>query len=381
MTTARAVVTAAPRRLEVREFPVADPEPGAVVLRMRLSGICGTDKHTYRGEGRQYVGTEHERDISYPLICGHENVGTVVATGGEVRDADGRVLREGDRVVPGANVACGTCWYCRNDQPYYLCRNLDDYGNSLTCQAPPFLFGGWADYLYLLPGSRIFRVPDGLPDEVAVLTEVMAVTHGLEKALAVLGLYNADPVGCSVVVLGVGPLGLCHVVKARLLGAGTVIATDLLPGRLAKAAPFGVDVALDASATDERQRLDAVLEATDGRGADIVVDASGVPATFTEGLAMVRPGGVLVEAGTFVDMGPVALNPNSAVCTRNVSVLGIGGEMATAYGPAMRLMAANLERYPLRDIVTHRFGFAQAETALAMAQSGDAMQVAFDPAR
>src|SRR5450759_4691322 len=203
--------------------------------------------------------------------------------------------------------------------------------------------------MYLLPGTRLFRVPDELPDEVAVLTEVMAVTHGVEKALAVLGLYNVDPVGVSVAVLGVGPLGLCHLVKARLLGAGTIIATDLLAGRLAKAAPFGVDLALDASATDNRQRLDAVLDATGGRGVDVVLDCSGVPGTFTEGLAMVRPGGVLVEAGTFVDMGPVDINPNSAICTRNVSILGIGGEMATAYGPCMRLMAANLDRYPLRD--------------------------------
>jgi len=380
VTIARAVVTAAPRRLEVREFPVADPEPGAVVLRMRLSGICGTDKHTYRGESKQYAGTDHERDLEYPLICGHENVGIVAATGGEVRDSDGHVLREGDRVVPGANVPCGVCWYCRNDQPYYLCRDLDDYGNSLNCAAPPYLFGGWADYLYLKPGSRIFGVPDELPDEVAVMTEVMAVTHGVEKALAVLGLYNADPVGFSVAVLGVGPLGLMHLLKARTLGAGTVIATDLLTGRLEKAAAFGVDVALDASQTDERQRLEATQAATDGRGVDIAIDASGVPSTFTEGLAMVRPGGVLVEAGTFVDMGPVGINPNSAICTRNVAVLGIGGEMATAYGPSMRLMAANLDRYPLTKIVTHRFGFGQAEAALAMAQSGESMQVAFDPA-
>ncbi len=380
MTTARAVVTAAPRVLEVREFPVADPGPGAVVIRMRLSGICGTDKHTYRGESKQYAGTDHERDLEYPLICGHENVGTVVATGGEVRDSDGRVLQSGDRVVPGANVPCGTCWYCRNDQAYYLCRALDDYGNSLNCTSAPYLFGGWAEYMYLLPGTRIFRVPDELPDEVAVLTEVMAVTHGVEKALAVLGLYNADPVGFSVAVLGVGPLGLCHLVKARTLGAGTVIVTDMLAGRLERAAPFGVDVALDASATDDRQRLEAVMAATDGRGVDVAIDCSGVPATFTEGLAMVRPGGVLVEAGTFVDMGPVAINPNSAICTRNVSILGIGGEMATAYGPSMRLMAANLERYPLRGIVTHRFGFDQAPAALATAQSGESMQVAFDPA-
>jgi L-iditol 2-dehydrogenase len=285
----------------------------------------------------------------------------------------------GDRVVPGANLTCGRCHACRNDLPYYLCRDLDDYGNSLGCSRPPYLLGGWAELMYLLPGTRIFRVPDELPDEVAVLTEVMAVTHGVEKALAVLGLYNQDPVGVSVAVLGVGPLGLCHLLKARMLGAGTVIATDRLAGRLERAAPFGVDVALDASATDPRQRKEAVLAATDGRGADIVLDCSGVPDTFVEGLELVRPGGVVVEAGTFVDMGAVGINPNSAICTRNVSVLGIGGEIATGYGPSMRLMAANLERYPLRTIVSHRYALEDATAALAMAQSGESMQVAFDP--
>jgi L-iditol 2-dehydrogenase len=187
-------------------------------------------------------------------------------------------------------------------------------------------------------------------------------------------------VGVSVAVLGVGPLGLCHLIKARLLGAGTIIATDLLPGRLEKAAPFGVDLALDASTTDLRQRKEAVLAATDGRGPDVVLDCSGVPDTFVEALEIVRPGGVVVEAGTFVDMGPVGINPNSAVCTRNVSILGIGGEIATGYGPSMRLLAANIDRYDLRSIVSHRYALEDASEALAMAQSGESMQVAFDPA-
>jgi len=134
------------------------------------------------------------------------------------------------------------------------------------------------------------------------------------------------------------------------------------------------------STTDVRQRREAVLAATDGRGPDLVLDCSGVPETFLEGLEIVRPGGVVVEAGTFVDMGPVGINPTSAVCTRNISILGIGGEIATGYEPSMRLLAANLNRYPLRSIVSHRYSLEDAPEALAMAQSGASMQVAFDPA-
>lgn len=380
MTDSRAAVMVAPGRFEVRRFPVPDPEPGAVVMRTLLSGVCGTDKHTFRGESKQYAGTDHERDIEFPLICGHENVGIVAAVGGDVRDSAGHRLAPGDRIVPGANVPCGRCAACMSELPYYLCRDLEDYGNSLNCGRAPYLFGGWSEYMYLLPGTRIFRVPDGLPDDVAVVTEVMAVTHGVEKALAVLAAYNVDPVGFSVVVLGVGPLGLCHLIKARTLGAGTVIATDRLAGRLRMAATFGADVTLDASATDARQRHEAVLAATDGRGADLVLDCSGVPETFVEALSVVRAGGVVVEAGAFVDLGPVSINPTSAVCTRNVAILGIGGEIATGYEPSMRLLAANLDRYPLRTLVTHRYPLEAAREALVTAQSGEAMQVVFDPA-
>jgi threonine dehydrogenase-like Zn-dependent dehydrogenase len=379
LAVSRAAVTVCPGSIEVRTFDVPDPEPGAVVLRMRLSGICGTDKHTFRGESKQYAGTDHERDLVYPLICGHENVGIVETVGSDVRDSSGRAVMPGDRIVPGANVPCGLCPACRTGLPYYLCRDLEDYGNSLHCGRPPHLLGGWSEYLYLLPGTPLFRVPEELPDEVAVLTEVMAVTHGVEKGLDVLAMFGGSQVGFSVAVLGVGPLGLCHLAKARMLGAGKVVATDLLRGRLDHAAGFGVDVALDASTTDARQRREAVMGMTDGVGVDLALDCSGVPATFTEALDLVRPGGVVVEAGTFVDMGPVSIDPNSAICTRNVAVLGIGGETAPGYGASLRLMAANLDRYPLRGIVTHRFALDDGPLALATAQSGDAMQVVFDP--
>ena len=380
MVTSRAAVMEAPGRISVREFPVSDPGPGAVLLKMSLSGICGTDKHTYRGESRQYVGTPHEREIAYPLICGHENVGTIVAVGEGVRDSAGEPLRPGDRVVPGANVPCGRCYYCTGGYPYYFCQHLEDYGNSLNCAQPPYLLGGWAEYLYLLPRSRIFRVPDELPDEVAVLTEVMAVTHGVETAMTLLGLQGASPSGYTVAVLGSGPLGLCHVIKARLSGAGTIIATDKLAGRLAAAGKFGADLVLDVTATDGPERAAAVAAATRGLGADIVIDCSGFPETFTEALALVRTGGVVIEAGTFVDLGPVPVNPNSAICTRSVTVLGIGGEKASSYEPSMRMLAANLGRYPFGEIVTHRFGLGEVAEALAVAQSGEAMQVVVDPA-
>ena len=101
--------------------------------------------------------------------------------------------------------------------------------------------------------------------------------------------------------------------------------------------------------------------------------------TFSEALKLVRVGGVIVEAGTFVDMGPVKINPNSDICTRNVSIIGIGGEKSTEYLPAMQLMAANLEKYPFHKITSHIFSLDEAEKAVKFAQTGEAMQVAINP--
>ena len=379
MSAVRAAVMERPGLVSVQEFPVPDPEPGAVVIKVHYSGICGTDKHTFRGESKQYAGTEHERDLIYPLICGHENVGEVVALGGEVLDSEGQRLKIGDRVVPAANVACGKCHFCRNGMPYYLCENLHDYGNSLHCGPAPHLFGGWSELMYLLPNTQIFRVPDNLPSHVAVLTEIMAVTHGVETALSLLGQMGGSRFGGSVAVLGVGPLGMCHLIKAKLLGAGLLIASDMFASRLQIAQAFGAAMTLDVARTDREERVRRVKEATGGLGADIVLSCSGVPQSLVEALQMVRVGGVVVEAGTFVDMGPVSINPNSDICTRNVSIIGIGGETATSYLPSMRLLAANLDRMPLDRFVTHRMPLDRAQDAVELAQTDAALKVVIAP--
>lgn len=379
MAKVRAAVMVRPGRIALHEFPMPEPAQGCVVMKVRYSGICGTDKHTFRGESKQYAGTPQEKDLTYPLICGHENVGEVVALGGEVRDSEGRPLKVGDRIVPAANVSCGECHFCRNNYPYYMCENTQDYGNSLHCGTAPHLFGGWAQYMYLLPGSRIFRVPDELPDHVAVLTEIMSVTHGVETAQSLMGLIGGHRFAQSVAVLGVGPLGLCHLIKAKLLGASKLIATDKFPSRLKLAEAFGATQTMLVGNTDMQERIAKAREYCGGRGPDIVLDCSGFPETFVEALRMVRVGGIVVEAGTFVDMGPVAINPNADICTKNVSVIGVGGETSTSYLPSMRLMAANLDRLPFDRFVSHRMPLERAQEALELAQTDAAMKVVLAP--
>src|SRR4029453_11677840 len=114
------------------------PRAGAVLLRMLASGICGTDKHTFRGETAQYAGTEHARKTPFPIVQGHENVGLVEAVGpGGARAGDGAELAPGDRVVPAPNRPCGSCRFCTGDFPYYLCERLGKLRNPLPAPHPP----------------------------------------------------------------------------------------------------------------------------------------------------------------------------------------------------------------------------------------------------
>jgi len=373
----RAAVIRAPGDFAVERFPRPDPEPGAVMLRMLYSGICGTDKHTWRGETKQYAGTTHERDAAYPLICGHENVGVIEAVGqGQAPlDEAGRPLAVGDRVVPTANVTCGRCAFCLDARyPYYMCANIEDYGNSLSCVKPPHLFGGWAELMYLLPGTNLYRVPAGLDSQLAALTELLSVTHGLDTARSLAGAGGRGfRTGDTVLILGVGPLGMVHLIKADLLGAGRVIAVDVLPERLELARRCGADEALRPS--DDLQ--DAVLGLTAGLGADVVVDCSGRHETFKQALDLIRQGGTVIEAGAFVDTGTVEINPNRDICIKEVTVLGVGGEDLGQYPASLKLLARHPERF--RPLITHRVGLDEVGDALELAQTGAAMKVLVTP--
>lgn len=363
----QAAALVAPRTYEIRDYPFPEAlEPGAVLLRMTASGICGTDKHTYRGETVQYAGTEMERTTPFPIIQGHENLGVVEAVGpGGALAYDGRPLAPGDRVVPAPNVACGACRNCLRGFPYYLCIRLENYGNSLSCAQAPYLFGGWSEYLYLKPGTPIFRVPEGLPDRIAVLTEIFAVTHSLERIAAVRSPGGFRP-GDRVAVVGVGSLGMSHLVKAALMGAGQVIAVDksdrrlALARRLVSADTVRVD---SASAGADPEVRAQVMDLTHGEGVDVVVNATGFPGSFALASTLVRDAGSILEVGAFVDMGPEEFNP-AQVCGRSLNIIGTGGEDAQAYAGTLALLDRHRSAIPFGEMVSHVFRIDDAEQAM-----------------
>src|SRR3984893_110185 len=371
-----------PGKYELREYPLPEPQSGCLVVKMEVSGICGTDKHTYQGYTGQYGAHDVPRQIPFPIIQGHENVGSIAAIGGAgpCTDFEGLPLKTGDRVIVGPNVSCGACYYCRHDFPYYCCENTADYGNNLSAKNPPHLFGGWSQYLYVVPGSFVVKVPDDLPSDIAVLTEIMAVTVGLDRAKQMSAFPNESfRFDDTVVVLGAGPLGMCFLMKARMLGAGTIVAVDLSDFRLDFASRLGADHVINAAATTEEQRRAFIRSVTNGRGADVVVECAGVPEAVREGLDLLRLGGLLVEAGNFSDLGEIRISPHRHLCAKNVRILGVGGEEPAAYGPSLRQMVRYMRQYPLSEFVTHRFALKDVEVAVNKSMAADSMKVVIDP--
>jgi threonine dehydrogenase-like Zn-dependent dehydrogenase len=379
----RAAVLVAPGRYQVQEFPRPSLDDGSLLFQVEMSGICGTDKHTFLGETKQYAGTPAETDTPFPIIQGHENVGVIAEispTAAERIEFYGRRLAVGDRITMCPDVVCGRCYPCTHVMGYVWCDNSQCYGNSFTSAEPPHLLGGWAEYMYLRSDTFVYKVPTGLSPRAAVLAELMACTASLDKvkefsSYAMEGFNSGD----TVVVIGSGPLGLLHVAKADMMGAGQIIATDLSPYRLAWAGRCGADQVLDVSSTTAEERLERVRELTAGRGADLVLHMANTPKSFVEGIEMLKRGGMMLEMGNFADTGEINLNVHRHICSKNIRLLGLTNHPCTAYGPALRLLERYADRYPFEEMVTDEFGLEDVETAMRTSMSAESMKVAIVP--
>ena len=378
----KAATLVAPHKLEIREYPRPPVKDGGMLIKISLSGICGTDKHSYEGYLGQYSGSAAPKELPLPVIPGHENIGVVEELDPQdpFRDFYNMPLKVGDRVVVAANISCGHCYYCRNGYNYCCCENTVDYGNNLSAANPPHLLGGWAEYMYVLPGSYVFKVPDDLPDEIAVLTELMALTASLDKAKQFSSVSNEGfRFGDTVLIQGAGPVGICHLIKARMLGAGQVIVLDNYNYRLEVAKRMGANVCINLNDTSKQDRLTLVKDLTHGRGADVIIECAGVPEAVTEGFDLLRLSGLYIEIGNFVDVGPASFNPHRDLCSKNIRLFGVCGEEVTAYGPAMEQLRRYQADMPLKEVVTHKFPVGKATDAMEMALSCKAIKVVIEP--
>ena len=380
--TVGAAVMVAPGKMEYQQVPYPDHlEPGAMIVKMEMSGICGTDKHAFKGETTLYGGTETEQDMVFPSIHGHENSGIVVEMNGKGEDIEysGKPLKVGDRITNCPNVICGHCWYCRSIHGYPYCANHEGIGMAYYSDRFPYIVGGWAEYMYLPPNSWIYKVPEYLPVEYAALSELFVVTALLDrgKEYAAYGGKGFHFDDC-VVVQGAGPIGMLMVAKARMLGAGKIIALDTFPKKLKLAEKFGADVTFNVSEMDDHALVAAIRSETEGRGADVVVETVGTPGVVRVGLEMLRRGGMYLETGNFADTGEVSLNIHRHIAAKNVLIYGNTNHPHDGYYAAFDMMWRNRDRFPFEKLITHRFKLQQAQEAVDKSFDEDALKVVFE---
>ena len=369
----KSVVLEAKGKLALKSFPYPELKKNTAIIRMEFSGICGTDKHSFEGFFHQKGG----RPIPLPVIQGHENVGVIEEINGELLDHDGNILKIGDRVVPAPNISCGKCFACRNNRPYYYCDCKLDYGNNIGAGEPPHIFGGWSEYLYILPGSHLFKYPDTLDPKFGTFIEPLSVTGCLDKARQWSSEWEPFRSGDTVVILGTGPIGLFHLIKANLMGAGKIISIDPYKYRTSLAQEFG---ATETVTSDDREEIkDNIKKLTNNVGADLVVDCSGVSEGFTIALELIREGGMVLEVGIFSNSHDISINPHSHILEKSARVIGIGGDDISQYYPSIKLLERNIDKLPWKKIISHEFNIDNVHEAMDIAMSDKSMKVLLNP--
>jgi len=351
----KAVVLVGLRKIEVREFDVPEVKPKDLLIKVELSGICGTDIHMIYSK-KPFP----ERPHLYPQILGHETVGTIVKMGSEAPrfDATGRPLKIGDRIT-------------------LLSGRVEE--------ANPFLYGwgrGWATYRYIHgETARIYKISEKISPEVGILIEPMSVAvKAVERALeptSPVDMRGMGP-GKTVVVQGSGPIGLMVTIVAKLCGASEIVVLGAPEMRLKMCKEFGADHTINIEEVRSSKERVAKVKELIPEGADVVFEAAGVPQAFAEGIEMVRIGGVYVEIGHFTDRGVIPINPY-ILCRKDINLYGSWGAGPYGFVLARRIVEAYYKEMPLEKIVTHKFSLEEAEKAIETVRTGECMKAAFAP--
>jgi threonine dehydrogenase-like Zn-dependent dehydrogenase len=343
--TVRAMVMQAPRSLVLRELPYPKcPENGAI-LKITANGICGSDWALWSGEQQRPGG----RPAPFPLVPGHEPVGRVVEIAPSAAQRWGVAV--GDRIVVESKARCGVCGPCLADTG--TCQQPLIY-SLITVDHAPGLWGGLADYMALMSGSSVFRVPDHVTDDDATMF------NPLGNAYYWVAEAGGVQPGDRVLVLGSGQRGLCCAVAARESGAGQVLITGLSRdvGKLALAPLFGATDCIDVERVNT---VDAVRERTDGQGVDVVIDTvPGAVGPLGDAVEALRPSGRLVLAG--VRGSDAGVFPLERFRVKQLSMVGVSGVTTTSVRRAVATIADGT--YPFHRLHTHVFDLTDAERAI-----------------
>ena len=336
---------------DIRLEEIAEPQvsAGEVKIRVRNCSTCGTDVKISRSG---------HPNMTPPQVMGHEIAGEIVDVGEGVEG-----WTAGDRVQVIAAIPDGTCADCLAGRPTVCAHQL-----SMGYQFP----GGFAEYMIVprevLQVDGLNRIPEGLGFAEAILAEPLAcVLNGQELARV------GD--GDVVVVIGSGPIGCLHVRLARSRGAATIILVDLNTERLTKAADLvRPDLAISSELIDP---VAAVLDATGGRGADVVITAAASGAAQEQGLRMLARRGRLSLFGGLPKDHPTIIVDSNLVHYRELTIVGVNGSSPAHNREALRLIASGA--VPVTDLITHRLRLDDVLDAIEIVARGDGIKVTIEP--
>ena len=285
--TMRAAVFHRANQLRCEEVARPEPKAGEVLIKVSRCGICGTDSHIFRGNFPA---------PNLPLIIGHEFAGTVAAVGAGVKH-----VKAGDKATADINIACGTCWFCRHNQKLF-CAEVRQLGVHDA--------GGMAEFV-VAPAANVYALPASMSFEHAAFVEPLAcAVHGQDR----IGVG----VGETVLIIGAGPMGLAHAALSRLRGASRIVMSEPSEARRARAHEIGSDIEIDPLAEGA---ADLLRDATGGRGADVVIEAVGRPATYKQAIELVRRGGRVLAYGAAPPDATIDLRPFD-VYAKELTIVG-----------------------------------------------------------
>jgi L-iditol 2-dehydrogenase len=363
MSRVRVAVMPGPGRpVELREVSEPDLEPGAALLRVELSEVCGTD--VALREGRL-------AGVPYPIIPGHVSAGRLEKIRGAILDLEGRPFREGDPVTfLDVHKTCNACWYCLVAKATTRCPRRKVYG--ITYGLEDGLTGGWADAIHLKPGTLCLRLEGADPGRfMAGGCSLPTAVHAVER--------GGVAIGDTVLVLGSGPVGLSAVAVARLRGAGTVLCIGAPAGRLEAARAAGAAATCDIETHDERARIEWLFERTSGRGADVTIEATGAPEAVVQAMRSTRDAGRVVVVGQYTDHGPASFNPHADLNRRHLDVRGCWGSDFSHFHRAVALIADPERSRPWGRLATQRYGLTRANQALDDVAAKKVVKALIDP--
>lgn len=360
--TCKAGVLVKKGQIEVMNVPMPKCGDDGMIIKLEAASICGTDLHLF------------EEEPDYPFIPGHEMCGRIVEMGPNaarsMRCYTGE-LKVGDRICLYPWVVCGTCENCLTYGigACGVCDNAFVYGvpykalgvggtpiRSNSIEEAPYIKGGFAEYMYVFPGTFVWQVPEGMPSNIASLLDPMAVAmRSVELAMRAPGIFeDSFNLGSTCLVIGDGQVATLVATIARTLGVQHVIMSGFSEEKLKLAQEIsGCDEIMNSAKLSIEERRAIITKYNRRNGADVVFQCAGSPYAFRDGVDLLKNVGTMIETGNIVQSRKVEFDPARDLCSKHATYIGMSVNTANAFNKAFQMLC-KYEKLGLDRIFTHR---------------------------